>query len=138
MTLYEAAKTLLFPAFTKWGSHSITIAVTGIAATTAASWVLRKLRHSEDSYRRLVEMSLEQFGFIAKAPSLSPTAPVPRGSALPVPMNSSESTCSTLRIQIIAKQYESGFKISLMTPILSAITNRSTYAWMEGKWTWRL
>jgi two-component system cell cycle sensor histidine kinase/response regulator CckA len=59
MTLYEAAKSLLFPAITKWGSHLITIAMTGIAATTAASWVLTKLRHSEDSYRRLVEMSLD-------------------------------------------------------------------------------
>src|SRR6266851_10483729 len=59
MTLYEVAKSLLFPTITTWGSHQITIAVTGIAATTAASWVLRKLRHSEDSYPRLVEMSLD-------------------------------------------------------------------------------
>jgi PAS domain S-box-containing protein len=59
MTLYEVAKSLLFPAITTWGSHLITIAVTGIAATTAASMVLRKLRHSEDAYRRLVEMSLD-------------------------------------------------------------------------------
>jgi two-component system cell cycle sensor histidine kinase/response regulator CckA len=59
MTLYEAAKTLLFPKLTTWGSHVITIALTSIVATTAASWVLRKLRQSEDSYRRLVEMSLD-------------------------------------------------------------------------------
>src|ERR1700688_1607404 len=59
MTLFEVAKSLLFPSITKWESHVITIIVTGIAATTAASWVVRKLRHSEDSYRRLVEMSLD-------------------------------------------------------------------------------
>ena len=59
MILFEVAKSLLFPAITKWESHLITIVVTGIAATTAASWVLRKLRQSEDSYRRLVEMSLD-------------------------------------------------------------------------------
>jgi two-component system cell cycle sensor histidine kinase/response regulator CckA len=59
MTLYEAAKSVLFPAITKWESHLTTIVMTGIAATTAASWVLRKLRYSEDAYRRLVEMSLD-------------------------------------------------------------------------------
>jgi PAS domain S-box-containing protein len=59
MTLFEAAKTLLFPKLTTWGSHVITIALTGIVATAAASWVIRKLRQSEDSYRRLVEMSLD-------------------------------------------------------------------------------
>jgi len=59
MTLYEVAKSLLFPAITLWESHLITIVVSTIVATTTASWVLRKLRHSEDSYRRLVEMSLD-------------------------------------------------------------------------------
>ncbi len=59
MTLYEVAKSLLFPAITLWESHVITIVVSTIVATAAASLVLRKLRHSEDSYRRLVEMSLD-------------------------------------------------------------------------------
>jgi two-component system cell cycle sensor histidine kinase/response regulator CckA len=59
MTLYEVAKSLLFPAITLWESHLITIVVSAIVATTTASWVLRKLRHSEDSYPRLVEMSLD-------------------------------------------------------------------------------
>jgi two-component system cell cycle sensor histidine kinase/response regulator CckA len=59
MTLYELTKGLLFPAITLWESHLITIVVGTVVATIAVSWVLRKLRHSEDSYRRLVEMSLD-------------------------------------------------------------------------------
>jgi PAS domain S-box-containing protein len=57
MILYEVAKSLVFPAITLWESHLITIVLAAIVATTGASWVLRKLRHGEDSYRRLVEMS---------------------------------------------------------------------------------
>jgi len=57
MTLYETIKSLVFPSLTLWGSHLITIIVSCIITTTAASWVLRKLQQSEDSYRRLVEMS---------------------------------------------------------------------------------
>ncbi len=57
MTVYETTKSLLFPSLTLWGSHLITIVVSCLVATAAASWVLRKLEHGEDSYRRLVEMS---------------------------------------------------------------------------------
>ena len=59
MSAYEVAKSLLFPRITLWESHLFTIVLTSIVATTASSWVLRKLRHSEDSYPRLVEMSLD-------------------------------------------------------------------------------
>jgi two-component system cell cycle sensor histidine kinase/response regulator CckA len=57
MTLFEVTKSLVFPALTLWQSHLITIVVSSIVATTAASFVLRKLRHSEDTYHRLVGMS---------------------------------------------------------------------------------
>jgi two-component system, cell cycle sensor histidine kinase and response regulator CckA len=57
MTLFEAAKSLLFPAITLWRSHMITIAVSGIGATAAAFSVLRKLRYSQDTYQQLVAMS---------------------------------------------------------------------------------
>jgi PAS domain S-box-containing protein len=57
MTLFEVTKSLVFPALTLWGSHLITIAVSSILATTAASFVLRKLRHGEYTYDRLVGMS---------------------------------------------------------------------------------
>jgi two-component system, cell cycle sensor histidine kinase and response regulator CckA len=59
MTLFEAAKGFVFPVITLWESHLLTIAVSGIAATCAASWILRKIHHSEYSYCRLVEMSLD-------------------------------------------------------------------------------
>src|SRR3974377_2078242 len=57
MTLYEGVKSLLFPALTLWESHVVTIFVSSIVATITASYVLRNLRHSEDSYRRVIEMS---------------------------------------------------------------------------------
>lgn len=59
MTLYEAAKSLAFPGMSLWGSHLATIAVTAVVATAGAYYVLQKLRHSEESYRRLVETSPE-------------------------------------------------------------------------------
>src|SRR5271169_5754502 len=55
MTLYESVKNLFSPAITLWESHLMTIVATTIVATAAASLVQRKFRHSEDSYRRLVE-----------------------------------------------------------------------------------
>ncbi len=57
MTAYEAAKSFLLPSLTRWQSHMITIAVSGVLATTAAFFVLGRLRQSEDSYRRFVELS---------------------------------------------------------------------------------
>jgi two-component system, cell cycle sensor histidine kinase and response regulator CckA len=57
MAAYEVAKSLAFPSITLWESHLITIVVSGITATTAAYCVLRRLQHSADSYRRLIELS---------------------------------------------------------------------------------
>jgi two-component system cell cycle sensor histidine kinase/response regulator CckA len=57
MALYEFAKGFVFPSITLWESHLITVVVGGVVATVAAAWVLRKLRHSEDSYRQFVELS---------------------------------------------------------------------------------
>jgi two-component system, cell cycle sensor histidine kinase and response regulator CckA len=59
MTLFEAAKSLVFPALTLWGSHLITILVSGIVAAVAAFYGQRKLHRNENSYSRLVEMSLD-------------------------------------------------------------------------------
>ena len=57
IAVYEVAKSLVFPSITLWESRLITIAVSGIAATTAAYCVFRRLQHSADSYRRLIELS---------------------------------------------------------------------------------
>jgi len=57
MTLYEATKSLVFPSITLWESHLVTISLSSIVATIAASYMLRRLRHNEDSYRRLVATS---------------------------------------------------------------------------------
>jgi two-component system cell cycle sensor histidine kinase/response regulator CckA len=57
MTLYEALKSLLYPAMTLWESHVVTILVSSMVTATVAFFVLRKLRRSDESYRRLVLMS---------------------------------------------------------------------------------
>ena len=59
MTVYEFAKTLLFPSMTLWESHFITIGVTTAVVGIAAYFVFRKLERTEDSYRALVELSPE-------------------------------------------------------------------------------
>jgi two-component system cell cycle sensor histidine kinase/response regulator CckA len=57
VTLYEAAKTLFFPQISLWASHIATMFLTSLVATAAGYTVLRRSRHSEDRYRRFIEVS---------------------------------------------------------------------------------
>jgi two-component system cell cycle sensor histidine kinase/response regulator CckA len=57
MTLYEAAKSFFFPQISLWASHIVTIFLTSLVATASAYLVLRRLRSSEDTYRRFIEAS---------------------------------------------------------------------------------
>jgi two-component system, cell cycle sensor histidine kinase and response regulator CckA len=57
VTLYEAAKTALFPHLSLWASHLATIALSTALATAVGYLVLRRLGHREEMYRRSIEAS---------------------------------------------------------------------------------
>jgi PAS domain S-box-containing protein len=57
MTLFELVKGLLLPSITRWQSHLLIIAATGIVASVASLIVFNKFRVIAESYRKLVEQS---------------------------------------------------------------------------------
>jgi PAS domain S-box-containing protein len=57
MTLFELVKGLLFPSITRWQSHLLIIAASGIVASVASLIVFNKFRVIAESYRKLVEQS---------------------------------------------------------------------------------
>ena len=57
MTLFELVKGWLFPSISRWQSHLMIIAVTGVVAGVASLIVFNKFRTIAESYRKLVEQS---------------------------------------------------------------------------------
>jgi two-component system sporulation sensor kinase A len=57
MTLFELVKGWLFPSISRWQSHLMIIAATGVVAGVASLIVFNKFRVIAESYRKLVEQS---------------------------------------------------------------------------------
>jgi len=57
VAMFELVTTLLFPSITLWGSHFLTIVVSGAVTAFTSLFVFLKSREVEESYRQLVEQS---------------------------------------------------------------------------------